>query len=158
LAAIERGESFIAHQLKRLKESRDILCDGLSATGRVSFATPQAALPFLFRHGGAGFSGYGSQACRPSQYRRRSRVGVRKGRCSLRATLFCQGTRTGEGSDAPVLQPAVSAELKDQPWYLLCRVAPDRSGSDFPGLSVSPCYCRFLPLQGSRAGIEYGHL
>jgi aspartate/methionine/tyrosine aminotransferase len=47
LAAIERGESFIAHQLKRLKESRDILCDGLSATGRVSFATPQAAF-YLF--------------------------------------------------------------------------------------------------------------
>jgi aspartate/methionine/tyrosine aminotransferase len=47
IAAIEEGESFIADQLSRMKQSRDIICSGLAATGRVRFARPEAAF-YLF--------------------------------------------------------------------------------------------------------------
>jgi aspartate/methionine/tyrosine aminotransferase len=47
IAAIEEGESFIADQLSRMKQSRDIICGGLAATGRVRFARPEAAF-YLF--------------------------------------------------------------------------------------------------------------
>lgn len=42
-AALEYGEPFIARQLERFRRSRDILCDGLAATGKVHFARPTAA-------------------------------------------------------------------------------------------------------------------
>jgi aspartate/methionine/tyrosine aminotransferase len=47
VAAIEEGEVFFAGQLARMRESRDILCQGLAATGRVRFAQPEAAF-YLF--------------------------------------------------------------------------------------------------------------
>lgn len=47
IAAIEGGEAFFAGQLARFKESRDILCAGVAATGRVRFAKPEAAF-YLF--------------------------------------------------------------------------------------------------------------
>jgi aspartate/methionine/tyrosine aminotransferase len=47
IAAIEQGEPFIAAQLARMHQSRDIICDGLAATGRVRFARPEAAF-YLF--------------------------------------------------------------------------------------------------------------
>jgi aspartate/methionine/tyrosine aminotransferase len=47
IAAIEEGEPFIAGQLARMRQSRDILCGGLAATGRVRFAEPEAAF-YLF--------------------------------------------------------------------------------------------------------------
>ena len=47
IAAIEQGEPFIADQLARMHQSRDIICDGLAATGRVRFARPEAAF-YLF--------------------------------------------------------------------------------------------------------------
>ena len=47
IAAIEGGEPFIAEQLARMRQSRDIICSGLSATGRVRFAKPEAAF-YLF--------------------------------------------------------------------------------------------------------------
>jgi aspartate/methionine/tyrosine aminotransferase len=46
-AAIDHGESFIEHQRARMRVCRDILCDGLAATGRVRFARPDAAF-YLF--------------------------------------------------------------------------------------------------------------
>lgn len=46
-AAIEHGEPFIDHQRARIRVCRDILCDGLAATGRVRFARPDAAF-YLF--------------------------------------------------------------------------------------------------------------
>ncbi|WP_158806691.1 pyridoxal phosphate-dependent aminotransferase [Beijerinckia sp. L45] len=42
-AALEYGEPFIARQLERFRRSRDILCQGLAATGKVHFARPTAA-------------------------------------------------------------------------------------------------------------------
>jgi aspartate/methionine/tyrosine aminotransferase len=47
IAAIEGGESFLADQLGRMRTSRDIMCNGLAATGRVRFAQPEAAF-YLF--------------------------------------------------------------------------------------------------------------
>ena len=44
LAALERGESFVAHQISQFRKSRDILCGGLGASGRARFAVPEAAL------------------------------------------------------------------------------------------------------------------
>ena len=44
LAALERGEGFVAHQISQFRKSRDILCAGLAATGRAQFAVPEAAL------------------------------------------------------------------------------------------------------------------
>ena len=47
IVALERGEDVLAHQIARMTQSRDILCEGLMATGRVSFARPQGAF-YLF--------------------------------------------------------------------------------------------------------------
>jgi aspartate/methionine/tyrosine aminotransferase len=47
IAALERGETFLAHQLTRMRKSRDILVSGLAATGRVFCETPNAA-SYLF--------------------------------------------------------------------------------------------------------------
>jgi aspartate/methionine/tyrosine aminotransferase len=47
IAALERGEPFLAHQMARMKESRDILVSGLTATGRASCTRPKAAF-YLF--------------------------------------------------------------------------------------------------------------
>jgi aspartate/methionine/tyrosine aminotransferase len=47
IAAIEGGEAFIAGQIARMRQSRDIICNGLNATGRVRFAQPEAAF-YLF--------------------------------------------------------------------------------------------------------------
>jgi aspartate/methionine/tyrosine aminotransferase len=47
VAAIESGETFIAEQIARMRKSRDIICEGLAATGRVRFAMPEAAF-YLF--------------------------------------------------------------------------------------------------------------
>ena len=44
IAALDRGESFLAHQIARFRQNRDILCDGLAASGRARFARPHAAM------------------------------------------------------------------------------------------------------------------
>ena len=45
--ALTHGEEFLAHQLTRMRTSRDLLCDGLAATGRVRFARPPGSF-YLF--------------------------------------------------------------------------------------------------------------
>ena len=47
VAALSRGEGFLAAQIERCRRSRDLLCAGLSATGRVKFFEPEAAF-YLF--------------------------------------------------------------------------------------------------------------
>ena len=47
VAALEYGEPFITRQLERFRRSRDHLCRGLAATGKVRFAMPHAAF-YLF--------------------------------------------------------------------------------------------------------------
>jgi len=46
-AALDEGEPFIADQVARMRAARDLLCDGLAATGRVAFARPDATF-YLF--------------------------------------------------------------------------------------------------------------
>jgi aspartate/methionine/tyrosine aminotransferase len=48
VAAIERGESFVAHQVARARQGRDIVCRALSATGRCRFAVPAGAFYLFF--------------------------------------------------------------------------------------------------------------
>ena len=43
VAALEQGEAFVARQLERCRESRDILCAALARSNRVRFAEPEAA-------------------------------------------------------------------------------------------------------------------
>ena len=48
VTALDRGESFIAHQIERAKRGREICCDALAATGRVRFADPKGAFYLFF--------------------------------------------------------------------------------------------------------------
>jgi aspartate/methionine/tyrosine aminotransferase len=48
VAALERGESFVEHQIARARRGRDIVCRGLAATGRCRFAVPQGAFYLFF--------------------------------------------------------------------------------------------------------------
>ncbi len=47
IAALTGGEAFLENQIERWRRSRDILCEGLRATGRVRFFEPEAAF-YLF--------------------------------------------------------------------------------------------------------------
>ena len=47
VAALTEGEAFLAGQVARCRRSRDLLCEGLAATGRVRFFEPEAAF-YLF--------------------------------------------------------------------------------------------------------------
>ncbi len=47
IAALNEGEAFLAGQIERCRRSRDILSEGLRATGRVRFFEPEAAF-YLF--------------------------------------------------------------------------------------------------------------
>jgi len=46
-AALDEGEPFLADQVARMRAARDIVADGLAATGRVRFARPDATF-YLF--------------------------------------------------------------------------------------------------------------
>ena len=48
IAALTDGEAFLAAQIERCRRSRDILCEGLTATGRVRFFEPEAAFYLFF--------------------------------------------------------------------------------------------------------------
>ena len=48
-AALDQGEAFLAEQIARMPPARDIMCDGLAATGRVRFAQPEAAFYLFLR-------------------------------------------------------------------------------------------------------------
>jgi len=48
VVALDEGEDFIALQVERARRSRDIVCSGLAATGRVRFAEPEGAFYLFF--------------------------------------------------------------------------------------------------------------
>jgi aspartate/methionine/tyrosine aminotransferase len=48
VAALERGEGFVAHQIARARRGRDIAAAALSDTGRCHFALPQGAFYLFF--------------------------------------------------------------------------------------------------------------
>jgi aspartate/methionine/tyrosine aminotransferase len=49
VAALDRGEGFVAHQIARARLGRDILSRALAAIGRCQFAVPQGAFYLFFR-------------------------------------------------------------------------------------------------------------
>jgi aspartate/methionine/tyrosine aminotransferase len=56
VAALERGESFAAHQIDRARRGRAIVCEGLGATGRVELPPPAGAFYAFFKVPGVGDS------------------------------------------------------------------------------------------------------
>jgi aspartate/methionine/tyrosine aminotransferase len=48
IAALEHGEGFLDHQVRRIAESRRILLDALGSTGRARFAAPDGAFYLFF--------------------------------------------------------------------------------------------------------------
>ncbi len=48
IAALDHGDGFIAHQIERARRSRDVICEALSATGRVRFLKPEGAFYLFF--------------------------------------------------------------------------------------------------------------
>ncbi|QIB34490.1 pyridoxal phosphate-dependent aminotransferase [Ancylobacter pratisalsi] len=48
IAALDRGESFVAHQIERARRGRDILAEGLATSNRVRFARPPGAFYMFF--------------------------------------------------------------------------------------------------------------
>ena len=48
VAALERGESFVAHQIERARRGRDIVAAGLATSNRVHFAPPPGAFYMFF--------------------------------------------------------------------------------------------------------------
>ncbi|WP_428032766.1 pyridoxal phosphate-dependent aminotransferase [Ancylobacter sp.] len=48
VAALERGESFVAHQIERARRGRDIVAKGLAASNRVRFSPPPGAFYMFF--------------------------------------------------------------------------------------------------------------
>ena len=52
VAALEKGESFVAHMVSRAARGREILCGALESTGRVEFAPVRGAFYLFFKvHG-----------------------------------------------------------------------------------------------------------
>ncbi len=47
-AALDHGDAFIAAQIARTKQGRDIICDALARTGRARFALPNGAFYLFF--------------------------------------------------------------------------------------------------------------
>ena len=84
IAAIEQGEPFLAGQIARMRRSRDIICEGLAATGRVRFAWPEAAFYCSARCEGERRHADARHAPRRrGRARRRARLGVRSRRRGL---------------------------------------------------------------------------
>ena len=48
IAALDHGESFLAHQIARIAESRTLLTEALAATGRARFVAPPGAFYLFF--------------------------------------------------------------------------------------------------------------
>ncbi len=49
VAALDEGDAFIAEQVERARAARDIVCDRLQATGRVSLSPPAGAFYAFFK-------------------------------------------------------------------------------------------------------------
>jgi aspartate/methionine/tyrosine aminotransferase len=48
IAALDKGDVYARHVVERARKGRDIVCDGLQATGRVRFARPAGAFYLFF--------------------------------------------------------------------------------------------------------------
>jgi aspartate/methionine/tyrosine aminotransferase len=48
IAALDEGDDFLAVQMERARQARDIVCDILGSTGRARFSVPQGAFYLFF--------------------------------------------------------------------------------------------------------------
>jgi aspartate/methionine/tyrosine aminotransferase len=48
VAALDQGDAFIASQVERARQARDLVCGKLGATGRTQFSVPQGAFYLTF--------------------------------------------------------------------------------------------------------------
>lgn len=48
IAALDHGEEFLASQIERARQARDIICGALADTGRAKFSVPQGAFYLFF--------------------------------------------------------------------------------------------------------------
>ena len=48
IAALDHGDSFVAHQIARAKQGREIVCDGLAHLDNIQFAKPEGAFYLYF--------------------------------------------------------------------------------------------------------------
>ncbi len=60
IAALELGESFVAHQISRARQGREIVCSALSKTGSVQFHPPAGAFYLFFKVAGEADSRLGA--------------------------------------------------------------------------------------------------
>lgn len=49
IAALDHGDGFLAHQIERARKGRDIVVDGLKATGKVHAPAPEGAFYYFFK-------------------------------------------------------------------------------------------------------------
>jgi aspartate/methionine/tyrosine aminotransferase len=49
IVAIEQGEAFVAEQIRRARVGRDVMCEALGRSDRVTFEVPQGALYVFFK-------------------------------------------------------------------------------------------------------------
>jgi aspartate/methionine/tyrosine aminotransferase len=49
IAALDHGDSFVSHQIDRARQGRDIVVNGLRATGKVSAPAPAGAFYYFFK-------------------------------------------------------------------------------------------------------------
>lgn len=75
IAALEQGDDFIAHQVKRCQASRDILVEGLTALDNVTVFSPQGTFYLFFKVHGLD----GSSLDTAKRILREARVGVAPG-------------------------------------------------------------------------------
>ena len=99
VVALDEGDDFISLQVERARKSRDIVCSGLAATGRVRFAEPEGAF-YAF------FSVEGEDDARALAFKLvdRANVGLAPGTAFgpgapnfLRLCFACSLDRLGEG-------------------------------------------------------------
>ena len=99
-AALEEGETFLAEQVARMHAARDIVAEGSAATGRVSFAVPEAAF-YLFcaDRRRTRLARAGAAPDRRGRRRRRARLRLRAGRRGLSAPVLRARARRNRRGD-----------------------------------------------------------
>ena len=99
VAALEHGDAFLASQIERAQQARDIVCGILGQTGRARIDVPQGAFYLFFSVDGITDS-YGAafEIVEQSQCRSCARHCIRRRWRSLFQAVLPQASRSGRGS------------------------------------------------------------
>ena len=102
VAALDEGDAFIAEQVERARQARDLVCGILGATGRARFTVPQGAFYLFFSVDGITDSTHGRlRHRRQGQCRPGARHRLRSRRRSLPQAVLPPPPRPGRGGGAP---------------------------------------------------------